>query len=239
MFSRQILSRLALLAVAICTLFTAGVVMAQAQTSVFTYQGRLTDAGTTANGVYDFEFRLFNEQSVQIGPVVSLEDVQVVKGVFTANLDFGAQAFDGTARLLEVAVRPGTSTDPFTTLAPRQSVNSTPYSLRTLSAAKADAADNATTTQDSQKLGGVVAAQYVKTDDPRLAAGGGPPAPGSPNYIQNGTVAQAASFNVSGDGTAGGTLSGKIVSAATQFNLSGHPVLRAAFQSTSVGLNSG
>src|SRR5262252_1725155 len=237
MFSRQILSRLALLAVAICTLFTAGVVTAQAQTSVFTYQGRLTDAGTTANGVYDFEFRLFNEQSVQIGPVVSLEDVQVVKGVFTANLDFGAQAFDGTARLLEVAVRPGTSTDPFTTLAPRQSVNSTPYSLRTLSAAKADAADNATTTQDSQKLGGVAAAQYVKTDDPRLI--GGPPAPGSPNYIQNGTAAQAASFNVSGDGTAGGTLSGKIVSAATQFNLSGHPVLRAAFQSTSVGLNSG
>ena len=49
MFSRQILSRLALLLVAICTLFTAGVITAQAQTSVFTYQGRLTDAGTTAN----------------------------------------------------------------------------------------------------------------------------------------------------------------------------------------------
>jgi hypothetical protein len=93
-------------------------------------------------------------------------------------------------------------------------------------------------TTDSQKLGGIAAGQYVRTDDPRLV-GGGPPAPGSPNYIQNGTTPQTASFSVSGDGTAGGTLSGKIVSAGQQFNIGGNAVLRATSHLTSVGIGSG
>jgi len=51
------------------------------------------------------------------------------------------------------------------------------------------------------------------------SAGGG-------NYIQNTTTQQANSnFNVSGDGTAGGTLSGSVVNAATQFNLGGQRIL--------------
>lgn len=33
---------------------------AAAQTSAFTYQGKLTDAGTPANGTHDLQFSLFD-----------------------------------------------------------------------------------------------------------------------------------------------------------------------------------
>jgi hypothetical protein len=49
---------------------------------------------------------------------------------------------------------------------------------------------------------------------------------GSGNYIQNTTSPQATSnFNISGNGTAGGTLSGNSVNAATQYNIGGNRVL--------------
>ena len=49
---------------------------------------------------------------------------------------------------------------------------------------------------------------------------------GSANYIQNSNSLQASSnFNLSGNGTAGGTLSGNIVNATAQFNLNGSRIL--------------
>jgi hypothetical protein len=49
---------------------------------------------------------------------------------------------------------------------------------------------------------------------------------GSANYIQNTTSQQASSnFNISGNGTAGGTLSANFVNAGTQFNLGGFRIL--------------
>jgi hypothetical protein len=53
-----------------------------------------------------------------------------------------------------------------------------------------------------------------------------PPTAGSANYIQNSTNLQSSTnFNVSGDGTVAGTLSGNVVSAGTQFNLAGARIL--------------
>ena len=54
--------------------------------------------------------------------------------------------------------------------------------------------------------------------------------PGSANYIQNQNAApQAASnFNISGNGTAGGTLSSNIVNATTQYNIGGSRILSMA-----------
>src|SRR5262249_36835435 len=107
----------------------------------------------------------------------------------------------------------------YTTLFPRQQVTSTPQAIRSLTAANADTATNAT------QLGGVAANQYVVTTDTRLSDARNP-SPGSPNYIQNATSPQpGASFNVGGDGNAGGTLSGNIVNAATQYNIGGSRVL--------------
>lgn len=53
----------------------------------------------------------------------------VTNGLFTTQLDFGASAFTGDARYLEVRVRPGSSTGAYTTLSPRQQLTATPYAL--------------------------------------------------------------------------------------------------------------
>ncbi|HZS44656.1 MAG TPA: tail fiber domain-containing protein, partial [Blastocatellia bacterium] len=84
------------------------------------------------------------------------------------------------------------------------------YSMRSISAATAD---------NAAQLGGVAANQFVLTTDTRLGDARTPTA-GSSNYIQNGTAQQSGSnFNISGNGTAAGTLSGNIVNAAKQYNL--------------------
>ncbi|HXM36420.1 MAG TPA: DNRLRE domain-containing protein [Pyrinomonadaceae bacterium] len=86
-------------------------------------------------------------------------------------------------------------------------------------AATADTASNAA------QLGGVDAAQFIKGTDPRLTDSRQPSA-GSANYIQNTKTPQAgADFNVSGNGTAAGTLSGNVVNATTQYNIGGQRIL--------------
>lgn len=97
----------------------------------FTYQGELQQSGSPANGQFDFRFRLFNAASggSQVGNTVTKNDVQVTNGRFTVVLDFGSGAFDGNARWLEIAVRPGSSTGAYTVLSPRQRINPVPYAL--------------------------------------------------------------------------------------------------------------
>ena len=99
--------------------------------NTFTYQGRLTDGGSPANGAYDLRFILYDAESggAQVGSTVHREDVNLVNGLFTVDLDFGASAFTGDARWMEIAVRPGTSTGTHTVLSPRQGVGPTPYAL--------------------------------------------------------------------------------------------------------------
>ena len=64
---------------------------AQGTGDPFTYQGRLTDNGSAADGVYDLAFRLFVEKGVMI-PISDsniVDDVSVSDGYFTVELDFG------------------------------------------------------------------------------------------------------------------------------------------------------
>ena len=123
----------------------SGVAVSKAQTSVFTYQGKLNDAAAAATGTYQMQFALFPGASTgaQIGPTVtfdgsSLPAVQVSNGIFTVQLDFGSSPFNsGADRFLEISVKH--AADPgYTTLAPRQQLTSSPYSIRTLSAGAAD-----------------------------------------------------------------------------------------------------
>ncbi len=99
----------------------------------FTYQGRLTDGGSPANGTYDLRFILYDAETggAQVGSIQAKEDVAVANGLFSVELDFGAAAFTGDARWLEIAVRPGsgTGTSGYTVLSPRQPVSPTPYAL--------------------------------------------------------------------------------------------------------------
>lgn len=115
--------------------------MIRAQTTVFTYQGKLTDGGSPPTAQYDFTFRLFNAVAggTQVGADVIANDVQVTAGVFMVNLDFGAAAFtSGAERFLQISVRPGANTGAFTPLSPLQPLTSSPFAIRTLSATSAD-----------------------------------------------------------------------------------------------------
>ena len=98
--------------------------------SAFIYQGRLIDSGAAANGAYDVRFSLYDAEAggAQVGSTLARDDVPVVDGYLTVELDFGA-AFDGGARWLEVEVRPGASTGNYTPLTPRTSLAGAPYAL--------------------------------------------------------------------------------------------------------------
>lgn len=63
--------------------------------TAFTYQGRLFDQNTLANGSYDLRVGLYDAASAgtRIGPLLTLPAVAVSNGVFTVTLDFGASAF--------------------------------------------------------------------------------------------------------------------------------------------------
>lgn len=157
-----------------------------AQTTAFKYQGKLTDAGAP-QATYQMQFKLFDAASggSQIGSTVENSSVSVADGVFSVSLDFGANAFAGADRFLEIAVRRSAG-ESYVTLNPRQHIASSPYSIRTLSAQQADLS------LDSNKLGGINASEYVTN------------ASVGSSFIRNGTTQQTANFNISGNGIFGG-----------------------------------
>jgi len=117
-----------------------------AQTSAFTYQGKLGSNGAPANGDYQFEFKLFDAATGtnQIG-TTHTATATVQNGSFSTRLDFGTTAFAaGQDRWLEISVRLNGG-DPYTVLSPRQQVNSAPFAVRSVTAASADSATTAGT----------------------------------------------------------------------------------------------
>lgn len=212
-----------------------------AQNSALTYQGNLQFSGQPANGNYDFEFALFDAAAAgtQLGSTQTVNSVAVTNGSFAVTLDFGSQ-FPGASRFIEIRVRPAGG-GAYTPLAPRQSVASSPYAIRSASASAADTAASATnatnattaaTATNALSLGGVAANQYVLTGDARLSDAR-PPIAGSANYIQNTATQQASSnFNISGNGTAGGTLSAGVLNATSQITLGGVQAIRRSSSSS-------
>ena len=212
--------RLIFTALTFCLLLGSAV---QAQTASFTYQGKLTDNTLAATGTYQIQFSLFDAASggSQIGATQTNAAVTVSNGVFTVSLNFGAAAFDGTDRFLQISIF-STATNAFVDLTPRQQITSAPYAVRALNAGLAD---NATNTAN---LGNVPAGNFVQTNDSRLSDNRNPTA-GSGDYIQNRVTQQPTSnFNISGNGTAGGTLSANVVRTATEYRIGGNRVLSVA-----------
>ncbi len=101
------------------------VTVAIAGGSGFTYQGRLTDSAGLVNGPTDLTFSLCDSAvggNLVAGPLV-LSGVPVTAGLFTVELDFGADAFDGADRWLEIVI--GSQV-----LSPRTKIASVPYAIR-------------------------------------------------------------------------------------------------------------
>jgi hypothetical protein len=118
--------------------FLGAISLAHAQTTAFTYHGRLNNGGAPANGAHDMRFSVYDADTgglLVAGPL-PVDSVNVANGLFTARIDFGAGIFTGPPRWLEVSVRQG-GAGAFTTLSPRQELTSSPYAIRAQSAGTA------------------------------------------------------------------------------------------------------
>lgn len=207
----------------VCTvLILIGVTGASAQSSSFTYQGHMTDGGTAANGNYDLQFALWDSLSggSQVGSTQTINAVPVSNGVFSVTLDFGANSFPGANRFLEISART-VGAGSFTLLTPRQQLTATPYAVRSVNAGSADGLSNSCNGCVSDvNIAGVTGSKLTGTIPVNAIPAG------STSYVQNTTNIQSGTnFNISGNGTAAGTLSGNIVNAATQLNLGGSRAL--------------
>ncbi|MDO8631247.1 MAG: hypothetical protein Q7R41_12215, partial [Phycisphaerales bacterium] len=130
--SRGFVNLIVLLAISVANQTRAGSPAGLA----FTYQGQLKEGGTPVNDVVDLRFILHSDAlgGSPVGVEIGLDAVEVVNGLFTVELDFGAAAFNGEARWLEVAVRAPhdpSDTAPFSPLEPRTPMSPTPYALQT------------------------------------------------------------------------------------------------------------
>lgn len=107
-------------------------VPAFAQNATFTYQGLLKDSGANLTGQVDLEFSLFDADTNggHIGVTLDANNVDVVDGLFTVDLDFGAAALNGGDRWLEIAIA-NPAGGSFTTLSPRQPLTASPFAIKT------------------------------------------------------------------------------------------------------------
>ena len=96
------------------------------QTTEITYQGQLQSSSAPANGNFNMTFSLYTALlgGVQVGSTIN-QNVAVANGIFSARLDFGASAFPGADRFLEINVAG-------TVLSPRSQITLTPYAIRAL-----------------------------------------------------------------------------------------------------------
>jgi hypothetical protein len=126
------------LAVLLCAGLGVSTVRGQALDPGFTHQGELTDAGSPANGNYDFEFRLYDAPVAgsQVGPTLS-QTLAVTNGRYvTSPLNFGVASYNGNKRWLQISVRPSGG-GAFTPLSPRQELTPAPHAWYAVNAGTA------------------------------------------------------------------------------------------------------
>jgi len=130
--------------------------------SVFTYQGWLDQNLSPADGIFDFQFEIYDVETFgsPIDFTVTADDIPVSNGLFTVELDFGGAVFQGEERWLEVGVREGSSIGAYTVLSPRQRLTAVPY---TLHASHAESADGAIAADDADNLDGLDSTDFLRT----------------------------------------------------------------------------
>ena len=132
LFSDRVFARAALICTFVCgsLLLVSTAPRAAAQSSAIVYQGKLEEAGRPSTGTYDLLFTLFDAATLgsRVGSTITVTATPVTNGLFTVRLDFGATAFSGQNRWIEIGVRTN-GLAAFTTLAPRQAVAAAPYAV--------------------------------------------------------------------------------------------------------------
>ena len=119
-------------------LLCAAAVAARAQSTAFTFQGRLAANGLPYTGSAEMQCLLFSSPTGGVALVTNqpaVASVNVNNGLFTVPLDFGAGAFPGAPRFLEIQVR--TNLGAYFTLTPRQALTPSPSALFALTAGTA------------------------------------------------------------------------------------------------------
>ncbi len=118
------------LALAALAIFQLQPGTAFAQTTAFSYQGRLSTNGSPANGYYDMRFEVWDalaNGNPIAGPLTN-SATGVTNGLFAVTLDFGSNVFTGPGRWLQLDVR-ANATNTFTTVLPRQPILAAPYAV--------------------------------------------------------------------------------------------------------------
>ena len=155
-------------------MFASGVARAAPVDSAFTYQGRLTERGSPANGTYDLQLSLFDAPSGGSSwhLVLTNADVTVSNGLFTTAVDFGPDPFDGTARWLEIGVRTNRG-GAFVALSPRQSLAPAPYALYAPSAGTATVSSSLLGNLPGGQLAGTYPGALTLNNPANVLAGNG------------------------------------------------------------------
>lgn len=124
---------IAILVLGLLTVLVAPRAGAAPLSTAYTYQGQLQQGGSPVNGTADVQFTLWDAVvgATQVGGPVAVNNVSVVNGLFSVQIDFGSNVFNGDARWLQIAVRSPAGGGAFTTLSPRQPVTAVPYALQT------------------------------------------------------------------------------------------------------------
>jgi hypothetical protein len=96
--------------------------------SAFTYQGQLKQGGNPVNATADFQFSLFDAATAgaPVGTLLAANEVDIVDGLFSVDLDFGAGVFANDERWLQITVRSPAGSGSFFTLSPRQKIAAAP-----------------------------------------------------------------------------------------------------------------
>ena len=205
--------------------------LGQSVPATINYQGRLTDNAPSPAAItatLNMQFEIWNLPSggtagvnrLWLEPASGSSSVAVTGGIFNVLLGASAGAASvpipatvftgGTVRYLQIIVNGET-------LAPRQTLSATGYANQAQGAEQAVNATTAATATNASQLGGVApagyqlatvqscgAGQYLSA----IANGSATCAPIAGTFIQNTTTQQSsANFNISGNGTLGGTLS--------------------------------
>jgi len=197
---------------AISHLLSAICCTASAQGTAFTYQGRLMDGGSPANGSYDLRFAIYdstNSPGTLIAGPLTNAPTAASNGQFTVILDFGTNVFTGADRWLEIAARTNGAAGGYTGLSPRQHITPVPYAIEAATAGgvsgvipDAQLSANIARLNGTNVFTGPVTAPSFSGNGSSL--GGVAPASGSTNYVAKTGDTMTGTLNLPANGLVAG-----------------------------------